>query len=112
MRCRGLLGLALAGVLLAAPVGRAGDKGTEPPSSFKPMALMRVKALDDLAADLRYLFKQAGQDDVTKRLDEGMKQLTGPGGLQGLDTKKPIGLYATVSSKVDQSQVVLLLPVS
>ncbi len=111
MRCRGLLGLALAGVLLAAPAGRADDKA-EPPSSFKPMALMRVKALDDLVADLRYLFKQAGQDDAVKRLDEGVKELKGPRGYRGLNTKKAIGLYASVSSKVDQSQVILLLPVS
>jgi len=116
MRSCGLLGLALAGLLLLAPTARAddkpGDKTPEPASSFKPAALLRIEAIDDLFADLRYILKQAGQKEVGDQLEMGLKLLTGGKGLAGIDTKKPIGLYASVASKLNESQVMLLLPIS
>jgi hypothetical protein len=125
MRSRGLqrlgrglaLPLALAGLLLAAPLARADDRaptdrGPEPPTNFAPAALLRIEGLDNLLADLRYLFKEAGQKDVADQLEGGLKLVTGPKGLEGFDTKKPIGVYVSVASKLNQSQVILLLPIA
>jgi hypothetical protein len=119
MRSPGLFGLALAGLLLVASATRA-DKQTppdkppapEPVVAFKPAALLRIEPLDDLIADQRYLFKQAGQESAGERLEDVLKGLTGAAGENGIDTKKPIALYATVASKLDQSQVMLMLPIA
>ncbi|MFO0927185.1 MAG: hypothetical protein U0736_09110, partial [Gemmataceae bacterium] len=40
------------------------------------------------------------------------KARTGPNGLEGVDVKKPIGLYGVLKPKLDQGQVVLLLPIA
>jgi hypothetical protein len=113
MRSRGLLGLALAGLVLAIPAARADDQKTpEPAASIKPAVLVRLAALDDLTDDLRYLLKQAGQDDIAGQIEAGLKLVTGGQGLAGVDMKKPIGLYATVAAKLPESQVVVLLPIS
>jgi hypothetical protein len=119
MRSRILLGLALAGLLLAAPVARADragpgkDRGPEPPAGFRPAVVLRLEALDELFADVRYLLEQAGQQQIGKGVEGALKAMTGgDGGLEGVDTKKPIALYATVQSKLTESQVVLLLPIA
>ena len=58
MRIRALWSVALACSLFLAGLGRADDKvvadSAEPPASFKPVVLLRLKALDDLMAQLRH----------------------------------------------------------
>jgi hypothetical protein len=99
----------VAGLFLLAGVVRSAD---EPASSFKPAVLVRVKALDDLLVDARYLVKQAGREEEVKQFEKMIKARTGPKGLEGIDTKKPIGLYGSLSPQLDQSQGVLLLPIA
>jgi hypothetical protein len=116
MRPRGLCGLALACfVLLTCSVrseAGADSKEVEPPTPFKPAVLVRVKALEDLIADARYLVKQAGREEEAKQVEKMLKARTGPKGLEGIDTKKPIGLYGSVAARVDRSEAVLLLPIA
>src|SRR5438477_5995850 len=45
-------------------------------------------------------------------MEKMLKNRIGPNGLEGIDAKKPIGLYGSVKAKVDKSEVVLLLPIA
>src|SRR5262249_44932874 len=47
-----------------------------------------------------------------KQVEKMLKARTGPKGLEGIDTKKPIGLYGSVAARVDRSEAVLLLPIA
>src|SRR3954463_2458239 len=84
----------------------------EPESSFKPTAVMRLKPLEDLIGDLRYLVKQLDREEEAKQIEGLLKSRTGPNGLEGIDTKKPLGVYGTLTSPLDQSQVVVLVPIA
>lgn len=110
-----LLGLALAGLLSFAPDARP-DKvlttTTDKVETFKPTAVLRLKPLDGLIDDLKYLVKQTQREQVGKQVEGILKGLTGPNGLEGVDTKKPIGIYASLNAKLDQSEVMLLVPVA
>src|SRR5262245_23074269 len=105
---------ALAAVLfLGAAPARADDKDkAEPASSFKPAVVARLKPLDELIAGLRYIVKLAGREEEAKQIEGMLKGRTGPKGLEGIDTKKAIGVYAVVDKELNQSQVMVLLPIA
>ncbi len=92
----------------AEPVKRAPAVG----KGGKSTLVVRIKALDELMADGRYLFDLAGKSEEGKQLEKMLKARTGPKGLDGFDTKKPIGLYGNLKSDVKASEVVLLLPIA
>lgn len=98
------LGLALAAGRLA--------WADEAEPTVKPTAVLRVKSLDELIADARYLVALAGREEETKQIEGFLKARVGPKGLEGIDTKKPIGLYGVLKNKLPESQGVLLLPIA
>src|SRR4051794_2714436 len=81
-------------------------------AAFEPNVTVRVKSLDGLIADLRHLYKKAGREDEGKAFEKSMRDRTGPKGLEGVDTKKPLGFSAALSAKLDRSPMFLLLPVA
>jgi hypothetical protein len=110
MRRFSLYGLALAGLVLLTGAVRSAD---EAESSFKPAILVRVKPIDELIADARYLVKQAGREEEAKQFEQMLKAAKkGSKGLKGIDTKKPIGLYGSPAAQLPRSQAVLLVPIA
>jgi hypothetical protein len=108
MRTR-LVGLALAlGLALAAPRAAADEAAP----AVKPTAVLRLKPLEELIADARYLVALAGREEETRQLEGLLKAKSGPKGLEGVDTKKPFGLYGVLKAKLPESQGVLLLPMA
>jgi hypothetical protein len=101
--------LPLAGLLLlvAAPsLVRAAEE--------KPALVVAFKSLDGLISDSKYIAELAGKEEEAKQAEGMLKNLLGDKkGLEGLDPKKPIGLYARVNADDPKaSEVVLLLPVA
>ncbi len=99
--------LPLAGLLLlvAAPsLVRAADE--------KPALVVAFKSLDGLVADAKYITELAGKEEEAKQAEAMLKNLLGDKkGLEGVDPKKPIGLYARVNADdPQQSEVVVLIP--
>jgi hypothetical protein len=99
------LALLLAAALAPPPVH------AEPKASDQTV-LVRVRALDDLIADLMYLAETAGQKDKAEEYEKLLKSLTGDDGLKGIDLKKPFGFYAKVLTDVQNSPVVAMLPIA
>ena len=77
-----------------------------------PTLVLHLQSLDDVVADLRFLAEQVGRGEEAVQAEKLLKSLAGDKGLEGLDTKKPMGLYAFLASDVTASQLVLLLPVA
>jgi hypothetical protein len=80
-------------------------------ADVKPAVVLRVDAVDNLDEQGRYLAELLGKGEEYKQFVATLKEKTGPKGLQGLDAKKPVGLYATVSKELLKSDVVVLLPI-
>ncbi|MHB1425058.1 MAG: hypothetical protein ACYC3I_17950 [Gemmataceae bacterium] len=100
----------LLGLTFAFPYqGRADDKAAK---NDKPAVLLRFASFDRLRGDFRYLADVVGQAESAKQLDELIKSKLGDKGLEGIDTKKPIGVYGWVGASGFDSQIVLLVPIA
>jgi hypothetical protein len=109
MRTRTFFGPVMAGLLLAT---QAFGQDSEKAAPARPALQIRLAPLDDLIGDLRHVVKKVGREEEGKQFEELLKSRTGPKGLEGVDTKKPIGLVGTVAKRLDQSEVFLLLPIA
>ncbi len=83
----------------------ADEKGIEPTSQ------MRIRSLEDALTDLKLLAKVVGQEASATYLEAQIKHWL-PKGFEGIDTKKPIFLYAGVTSLGQAPFGVALVPVS
>jgi hypothetical protein len=78
----------------------------------RPAVVVRVQAIDELLANLRYLAAQAGQEEQAKQFEGFIKSMAGPKGLDGIDTKRPLALYGNIGPNGIDSTAVLLIPVA
>src|SRR5437870_4975138 len=104
MRKRLFVGLAALAVLILPAAARADDKA--------PSLVIKVKSIDGLLHDLKYLGELAGKGEELKQADEMLKAFTNEQGLGGIDMKRPIGIYGSLSENIEQSAVVILLPIA
>jgi hypothetical protein len=98
-----LLAAVLALPILARPAGAAEDK---------PTVVIRVNSLDSLTADARFVVTAAGREELADQIEGLLKAKTGPNGLEGIDTKRPLGLYGQLGPMGVDSKAVLLLPIA
>ena len=106
-----LLGLAaLAAAAGAAPA--AAPAAEKAAAAGKPTLVVRLDPLETLIENFRFLAAQAGKGEEARQFEGILKARTGDQGLDGLDVKKPIGLYGTLAADLPNSEVVLLLPVA
>lgn len=77
-----------------------------------PTVIVRVKSLDGLIADARYLAELAGKEEEAKQGEALLKQVTGPKGLEGVDTTKPFGMYGRLGPNGIDSDVIVMVPIA
>jgi hypothetical protein len=79
-----------------------------------PTLVVRVKSIDGLLADAKYLAGLAGQEEQAKQFEKMIPSFLGPKGLAGtgLDTSRPLGLYGILDPQMPDRPPVVLLPVS
>jgi hypothetical protein len=78
----------------------------------KPAVVLRFAALDHLRSDFRYLGEVIGEGEKAKQLDELIKSKLGEKGLEGIDAKKPIGVYGWIGEFGIDSKAVVLVPIA
>lgn len=91
-RCAALLLTLSAALAAPAPAAPA-------PADTGPVAHVSIRSADDLLADFRYLAPLVGQEMLPDQLD-GLMTLTGVRKLDGVDRKKPFGVYVLWPEKV------------
>ncbi len=106
MHVRYLPAAALAGLLLALPPARAAE------GDAAPSVIVRVRSIDGLLEDGKYLVSLLGKEDEAKQFDAFVRSMVGKDGLKGIDTKKPFGFYGTVGPNVIDSTGVLMVPIA
>src|SRR5438309_493653 len=109
MRLQNWIAAGLLAVAVAVPASRAADAGPGTPT-----LLVRLKSIDGLIADAKYLAGLAGHEEQATQLEKTLPQFLGPKGLAGtgLDTSKPWGLYAILDPQIPNSPAVALIPVA
>src|SRR5262249_43837400 len=70
----------------------------------EPTLVLRVRSLESMAEDVKYLAGLVGQADMVQ---QGLDQLTQ---LPGIDLKKPLGAYAFVSPGIVDSNFAARIP--
>jgi hypothetical protein len=81
-------------------------------AASKPALLLRVKSIDDFVADVKYLVTLAGREEQAKQAEGMFRSMVGPNGLEGIDTKRPLGLYGSIDSNLMDSSAVVMVPVA
>jgi hypothetical protein len=76
-----------------------------------PVVELRVKAINDLLGYAGYVGGMIGQEEQMEGLANLAKAFTNKKGLEGFDTKRPIGIYSGVTKDVSDSPVIALVPV-
>ncbi len=93
-----------------AAVGLAAVATAAPP---KPAVEVRLVGATDLAPVIEYAGGLFGQADNAKNFGDLIKAFAdNEKGLEGLDVKRPIGFYAMLAEQVEDSTVVLMIPVA
>ena len=99
-------------VLVATALPAAGRTAETKKEAAQPTLVLRLQSIDDLMADVKYLASLGGHEEEAKQFDAILQAQVGDKGLQGIDTKKPLGLYTTLSPDVVSSTGVVLVPIS
>jgi hypothetical protein len=77
------------------------------------VAVLSVRSIDDLMSDTQYVLTIAGQEDRAKQLQGLFGALTDGKRLQGIDSKKPLGVYLGEFKEAnDQPPAVIFIPVT
>jgi hypothetical protein len=103
MRMRLLPWLALVFLAVPRPALSAEDK---------PTLIVRVASIERLVNDARHLAELAGREEQAKQAEGFLKSMINEKGLQGIDTKRPTGAYGKLGRTVEDSEVVVLLPIA
>lgn len=77
----------------------------------EPTVVVQLKSIDGLISDVKFIATQAGKADEAEQLEQLLKAFTGEKGLEGIDTKKPMGAYVKLGPNVVDSEAVVLVPV-
>jgi hypothetical protein len=80
--------------------------------SSNPMVVVRVQSIETLLADAKYLAELGGKGEQAKQMDQMVKGLFDAKRLDGLDTKRPLYMYGTISANGFDSSVVALIPIT
>jgi hypothetical protein len=100
--------LALA-CLVCVPAVRADDaKATK---KAAPALVVRIRSLDSIIDDIRYLAPLVGQEEQAKQGIDLLKEQNTHKGQDGIDTKKPMGGYVFAGENGTDSYGAFMLPV-
>jgi hypothetical protein len=78
-----------------------------------PTIEVRLRSVNDLVDKAEYVAGLAGKEDAVKQLRELIKTLSAGGkGIEGIDPKKPMGIYATLAKEVETSPFVVMVPIA
>jgi hypothetical protein len=91
----------------------AGSVQAQSAKQTEPTVELRVRSVNDIFDKAEYLGGLAGKEDIVKAVKGMVKNLTDvKTGIEGVDPKRPFGLYAYMSMDVITSPVILMIPIA
>ena len=86
---------------------------TKAAAQTEPTIEVRLRSVDDLLERGQYIGGLIGKDEEVKQVRDLVKQLAKDGkGVEGVDPKRPFGVYSTLTQDVASSPVVIMIPVA
>src|SRR5260370_82217 len=107
MFTRRCLSQALLGLVIIGPV-----RATAADATTAPTLVVRIRSIDGLIGDVKYVATLAGRGEEAKQFEGLINARMGPKGLEGIDTKRPLGFYGTLDANLMESTAALLIPIS
>ncbi len=104
-----MLRKSLAGLMtlcLLVPVAWAQPKATP------PTVVLRVRSLENVIQSIKTVAKAVDKAEVGEQLDALIKAQVGPKGLDGVDTKRSMGMYLRMGEDLSAISGVLMIPIS
>lgn len=98
--------------LLILPALPAEVRPAETSKPARPGLVVRLAPIDELIADAKYLATLGGQKDKAHEVEGFLQTFRDPDGLQGIDTKRPLGFYGSVGQGVADVSGVALVPIA
>src|SRR5262249_42550132 len=77
-----------------------------------PTLVVRVQPIETLLANVKQLATLAGKAEDAKQLDAFVRSRIGDNGIDGIDIKRPLGLYSTLTADVTNSPTVAVIPIA
>jgi hypothetical protein len=81
----------------------------EQQASGGPALILRLRPIDNLQADVKYLLKQAGQGDKADLVDGWLNEYVKN---SGVDTKRPLGGYGWIKDLMREPTFVFVVPIT
>jgi hypothetical protein len=106
MRMRTWLCVAVLGLVVVPAMARPAEESASPPT-----LIVRIHSLDRLLHEVRQLAGLAGRKDEAQKLDSALHEHL-PKGFEGVDGKRPLGLYGRVDENLMDSTAVVLVPIA
>jgi hypothetical protein len=98
---------------IAAVLMGAGATQAQPAKQTEPTVELRLRSINDLLDKGEFIGGLAGQEEVVKGVKALLKALTKEKtGLEGIDPKRPFGLYGSLSADVVNSPIILMIPIA
>jgi hypothetical protein len=109
MLTRLVLSLAVCGWAAAPSPARPAEQAP----AKEPTLVVRLRSIDDLLANVKYVASLTGREKEAKQIDQKIHAAL-PKGFEGIDAKRPLGLYAQLDpdGNLQESIPVALVPVS
>src|SRR5262249_10445556 len=76
-----------------------------------PDIVVRIRSLESIIADFKYLATQVGKEEEAKQGEELLKERITSKGLDGIDVKKPMGAYVFAGPNGLDSYGAIMIPV-
>jgi hypothetical protein len=96
-------------IALASLFGFSLSAQAEPP---KPTLIVAAKPVTRLVSDYREMVRLVGDEAAVKEFENELKGLVGEQGFDGIDLNRSLAAYATVTEKIEQSSLVVVIPVT
>ena len=77
-----------------------------------PTVTMQIRSFEDLISTVNTVSKTIGKEEFAEQLDDLIKLYAGEKGLEGVDPKRPWGLYVKLGEDLGSVSAVAMLPVS
>src|SRR5262245_19138816 len=106
MRMRLTPGFGLLLVLVGTLPARAAEATVD---SANSALVVRIKSINGLLEDLKYVAKLVGQENEVNMASSYVDGISSDKGLEGIDPKKPIGLYGNLAEDPTTSRPVFMV---
>jgi hypothetical protein len=77
-----------------------------------PTFVVRVRSIDTLIQNAKLLVTLAGREEIAQQVEGLIQAKIGAKGLEGIDTKRPLGAYGRFGKEIDDIAGAVLVPIA